>query len=187
MAPETSTPHQRRHAPMCRRVTRVCPDMRGLRHDPVHLYSPYTRWMDSRAAAAQITRPAPPQQPTLASGPRRHSRGGVRRLGVNPPTPSQRCSHALARPVSTSSPHSQTCYPSTLLLPWYLGRACGRPYPPRRRPCRRPTCKHLPRAAARLDFLSFLPITVFSLSQFPPFRFLSAVVIRRKHAIISAC
>jgi hypothetical protein len=44
-----------------------------------------------------------------------------------------------------------------------------------------------PRAAARLDFLSFLPITVFSLSQFPPFRFLSVVGIRREHAIISAC
>jgi hypothetical protein len=70
---------QRDHAPMRRRATRACPDIRGLRHDPVHPYSPYTRWMDSRAAAAQATRPgqpAPPQLLTLASGPRLHSRGG---------------------------------------------------------------------------------------------------------------
>jgi hypothetical protein len=129
----------------------------------------------SRRGAANS--PGPPRRsgPHSHPGPGSTAGEGSREGDVNPPKPSQHGSHALAGPVSTPNPHSQTHCPSALHLSWYLGRAPCRPYTPRRRRCRWHTCRYLPRAAAQLDFLSFLLNTLLSLSQFPPLCFISAV------------
>ena len=62
--------------------------------------------------------------------------------------------HSLAR---SPSPRSHTHCNPALLLPWYLGRASCRPYTPRRRRRRRPTCRRLPPRSRATR-----------LSQFPP-------------------
>ena len=72
-AAATTTPHQRGHATMRCRLTRTCPDIPRACYDLVH---PYDAWTAEPPRHSPLAQPAPPPRPTLASGPRLHTRGG---------------------------------------------------------------------------------------------------------------